>query len=62
MTELGRLTARHLCAGVVVRDGVVIATAPILHYMLRWSKAEVEDYVRQREKHWRLEWREEKAK
>lgn len=61
MTELGRLTARHLCAGIVVRDGVVVEAAPILHYMLRWSKAEVEDYVVNR-KHWRLEWREEKAK
>lgn len=44
--QLAQVKTRHYCAGVVVRDGTVIAAAPILGWMvgrhvgllIRWLK------------------------
>lgn len=57
MIEVGQVTAPYMCAGVVVRDGKVIAVAPILHYMLGWPKDRVNTYCFS--KQWGLEWRKE---
>lgn len=40
-----QLTAPHFCAGVVVQDGRVTVTAPILRYMLGWTLARVREYA-----------------
>lgn len=46
MTTLLHIDAPHFCAGVILnRFGRVIEAAPILRYMLGWSRSRVESYV-----------------
>ena len=40
-----QLTAKHFCAGLIVQDGRVTVTAPILRYMMGWTLARVEEYA-----------------
>lgn len=40
------IDAPHFNAGIVARDGRVVAAAPILNYMLGWDGAKVADYCR----------------
>lgn len=40
-----QISSRYFCAGVVLLDGVVIATAPILKYMNGWSLNAVRCYI-----------------
>jgi hypothetical protein len=46
MTEelLGVIDAPHFYAGVVLRHGRVIETAPIVRFMMHWSVDRVCDY------------------
>ena len=39
-----RITAPHLCAGLVLKDDVVIEAAPILKYMQGWTYNKVLNY------------------
>jgi hypothetical protein len=52
---LCRITAPHLCAGLVVRhlDLTVAEAAPILRYMVGWSGSRVRQYCER--KGWELE-------
>lgn len=52
MNALGRITAPHFVAGVVVEDDKVVRTAPIVGYMLGWTADEVRRYVHR--KGWRI--------
>jgi len=45
-----RIEAPHFVAGVELHDGIVRETAPILHYMLGWTRKEVIEYAER--KHW----------
>jgi len=36
-----QITAPHFCAGLVMRDGFIVKTAPILKYMRGWSYAKM---------------------
>lgn len=38
---LAQVTAPHLCAGIVLRDDVVVEAAPILRWMVGKSRDEV---------------------
>ena len=40
-----QLTAKHFCAGLIVQNGRVTVTAPILRYMHGWMLARVEEYA-----------------
>ncbi len=40
-----QLTAKHFCAGLIVQNGRVTVTAPILRYMAGWTVARVEEYA-----------------
>jgi hypothetical protein len=53
MERLIRITAPHFCACVVVRDGKVTETAPILWYMTGWEELRVLGYVLRRSAKWR---------
>ena len=49
-----RITAKHMCAGVFLNEqGLVIKTAPILHYMMDWNKEQLERYCHY--KNWECE-------
>lgn len=52
MTELYQVTAPHFCAGVVVRGGIVVETAPILAYMREWNLGRSLDYCKR--KGWKM--------
>lgn len=55
MITLAQITAegaRPFCAGIVLLNGVVAETAPILHYMKRWSRERVHAYCYK--KGWRI--------
>jgi hypothetical protein len=43
---LAQITAPHFCAGIVLREDVVIDAAPIVHYMAEqsWTRQSVRDY------------------
>lgn len=43
-TTVLQLEAPHFTAGVLVRDDRVVEAAPILKYMLGWSRGRVEKY------------------
>lgn len=53
MNHLYRITAPHFVAGIVVGDGKVTGSAPILKYMRGWTMARVETYCYT--KSWRLD-------
>ena len=55
ISELGQVTASHFCAGLEVRDGFVRVAAPIIKYMMGWSRERVMQYCAQ--KGWKLTWR-----
>ena len=40
-----QLTAKHFCAGLIVQNGRVTVTAPILRYMAGWTVARVRQYA-----------------
>jgi len=42
---LAQVTAPHFCAGVVLTNDVVTEAAPILRYMVGWSRDRVRDYA-----------------
>ena len=42
---LFQLTAKHFCAGLIVQNGRVTVTAPILRYTHGWTLARVEEYA-----------------
>ena len=48
------ISAPHFVAGVVLDGNVVVRCAPILRYMLGWTRARVEGYCRR--KHWAFRW------
>jgi hypothetical protein len=49
VTEVAvQITAPHFCAGVVARDGRVVAAAPIVRYMVGWDGRRVRDYCRRK--------------
>ena len=55
MTEtLVVIDAPHFCAGIVARDGRVIATAPILKYMKGWDGQRVVGYCLEKGWRWKL--------
>lgn len=45
---LAQISAPHFCAGLLLRDGVVVTAAPIIGYMRRWSRDQVRAWCRQR--------------
>lgn len=52
MTEvLAQITAPHFCAGLVLKDDVVSEAAPIIKYMVGWSRDKVRNYTRH--KNWK---------
>jgi hypothetical protein len=51
--HLIRITAPNFCACVIVNDGKVTETAPILHYMTGWQELRVIGYVLRRSANWR---------
>ena len=55
MVEHGRITAPHFCAGLECKNGFVFGTAPILHYMLGWTRDKVMRYCAQ--KGWAITWK-----
>lgn len=50
---LVRITARHFCAGLVVRDGRVVEAAPILRWTVGKLSADVREHGRRRG--WKME-------
>lgn len=49
-----RITAPHFVAGLVLNaNQVVVRAAPILRYMLGWSRHHVRNYCAR--KHWKVE-------
>lgn len=46
------INAPHFCAGVVLERGKVTRAAPILHYMVGWSKDRVVSYCRHKKWVW----------
>lgn len=40
-----QLTAKHFCARLIVQNGRVTVTAPILRYMAGWTVARVRQYA-----------------
>lgn len=44
MKTLLQIKAPHFTAGVVIEDGKVVRAAPIVSYMMRWTKARVLNY------------------
>jgi hypothetical protein len=47
-----RIVARHFVAGVVLTHNCVSQTAPILHYMMGWSRRRVFMYCKLRRWKW----------
>ena len=45
---LGRITAPHFVAGVVLEDDVVVRAAPIIKYMRGWNSARIKSYTRKK--------------
>jgi len=45
---LVQITAPHFCAGIVLRNGRVKETAPILRYMTGWAPVKVKAYCKKR--------------
>ena len=43
MELICQVTCQYFCAGVVIKDGVIIATAPIL----KWSKGQRAEWFRE---------------
>ena len=52
-----RITAKHMTAGIIIEDGVVTKTAPILKYMKGWILTRVITYGNH--KQWKCELLEE---
>jgi len=51
--KLLRITAPHLCAGIVLHNDRVVRYAPILYYMRNWGEAKIRSYVER--KGWEIE-------
>jgi hypothetical protein len=51
--RLYRIVSDYFVCGIVVREGVVIKTAPIMHYARGWSEAQLLTYCLKRE--WSVE-------
>lgn len=49
---LAQVTAKHFCAGIILRDDVVRVAAPIVAYMVGWARSRVRDYCAS--KGWRV--------
>ncbi len=47
------IDAPHFYCGVIVRNGRVIRTAPIVHYLTGWDRDRVQRYAQRRG--WRVE-------
>ena len=47
MTKLYQIDTRYACAGIEVKDGVVVKAAPVFQWMLGKTWVEVEDWL-----HW----------
>lgn len=43
---LAQIRNKRFVAGLVLRDDVVVETAPILRFMKRWSRERVRDYCK----------------
>lgn len=41
---LAQVTARHLCAGIILASDRVVEAAPILRYMTGWTRDRVRSY------------------
>ena len=52
MEVIAQITAPHFCAGIVLLDSEVVHVAPIVKYMLGWSRDKVRSYCR--EKKWKV--------
>lgn len=54
MLLVAQITAPHFCAGIALRDGLVVEAAPILGYMAKqkWSRDRVRTYCQ--EKGWTI--------
>jgi hypothetical protein len=48
-----RLTSKWFCAAVIIQRDRVVRCAPMLNYMMGWTKQRVLRYARHRE--WRVE-------
>jgi hypothetical protein len=42
------IDAPHFCAGIVLVDDVVVDAAPIVRYMVGWSRSKVEAYTKKK--------------
>lgn len=51
--KLIRITSDFFVAGLDVEEDRVIASAPIIHYMLDWTVERVKDYAKKRK--WEIE-------
>lgn len=51
MTHI-RVSAPHFVAGLVLQQGIVVQTAPILHYMRGWSVAKMDRYCQRKGWRW----------
>lgn len=51
-----RISAPHFTAGVVFENDIVVRTAPILHYMRGWSRAQVEAYCNKKKWTYLIRW------
>ncbi len=49
-----QIKAKHFCAGLVIDGTVVVEAAPILQYMVGWSRVKVAKYARRRKWDWVL--------
>lgn len=45
---LAQIKAPHFTAGIVLDDGIVTTTAPIVKYMKGWTRDRVRDYCHQK--------------
>ena len=49
---LYQVTARHMAAGFVIEDGVIVEAAPIIHYTVGWRERQAFKYFHNRK--WRV--------
>ena len=45
---LYQVTARHMAAGFVIEDGVIVEAAPIIHYVVGWREKQAFKYFHNR--------------
>jgi len=51
---LFRIVAPRFVAGGYAQDGVITLAAPIIHYLVGWTIAQVQQYLA--DKKWKLKW------